>query len=101
MKKSLFVLAVAAYTGIVIANEYDTKAYCKDMSEVIGGSYLIEKSCRDQEMVAKAQLARLAIPSEIEKYCDDMGEFIGGSYVIKQSCVKEEMTAKDALKDNN
>ncbi|HET9639705.1 MAG TPA: hypothetical protein VFP12_10895 [Allosphingosinicella sp.] len=38
------------------APSYDVQAYCETVSDAVGGSYVIEKGCRDQELGAAAEL---------------------------------------------
>lgn len=79
------------------AHAYDTKAYCKTVSESVGGSYVIEEECRKQENVARANLVRTPPPARIDKYCEEVGSAIGGSYTIKEECVRQELQSRGRL----
>jgi hypothetical protein len=93
--------AVAAFvvslTPSAFAQTFDIKAYCKQVSAAVGGSYQIEATCRGQEEAAQRALAAQAIPPEIDRYCTEVARSVGGSYQIKQTCVAQEKAAKSGL----
>jgi hypothetical protein len=74
-------------------------AYCHNMAESTGGSYVIEQGCRQQEVDAWRELssARQAgqIPDDIYRYCT--GAPFGDSYMMSAGCVKQEVEAKQSL----
>jgi len=79
------------------AHAYDIRAYCKTVSDTVGGSYQIEESCQNMERTSRDNLARTVLPARIEKYCEEVGGAIGGSYQIKEACAKQELQAKSRL----
>lgn len=80
------------------AYQYDTASYCKGVSDAIGGSYVIEKSCMEEENSAKHRIDGITIPTRVSNYCDNIAKTIGGSYVIAESCIKEEINARNSMK---
>lgn len=75
----------------------DIGRYCKKVSESVGGSYMIEKGCHDNENNAKNKLSRMKISSRIFNYCKNVADVVGRSYVIMKGCVDMEMKAKGQL----
>jgi hypothetical protein len=47
MKHSKFLIFALCFSGSVSA--YDINSYCCKVSDAVGGSYQIEKVCREQE----------------------------------------------------
>ena len=90
-------LVVLSALMTVSANAYDIESYCKSVSDAIGGSYQIEKTCRNQEYQAKKKIDSMSVPQRIENYCNEVGQAIGGSYQIKLTCIKQELKAKNSL----
>lgn len=83
----------AVSTDISALPGYDIANYCSNVSNTVGGSFMIEKSCRDQEALAAQALADMSIPQRIASYCDQISETTGGSYVIYKTCVEQELHA--------
>lgn len=79
------------------APSYDIVGYCVDVSNAVGGSYVIEKGCRDQEYEARDKSRKRDIPDRVSKYCDDVSRSVGGSYVIFNGCVDQELEAAGQL----
>lgn len=79
---------------------YNINEYCQKVSNAVGGSYIIENSCRRHEQENKNKLNSMQIPSEIRSYCKQLGESVGGSYQITESCVRHEIEAKNKLQQN-
>ena len=79
------------------AHAYDIQAYCKTVSNAVGGSYQIEESCQKMERTSRDNLARTVLPTRIDKYCEEVGGAIGGSYQIKEACAKQELQARSRL----
>ena len=65
-----------------------------------GGSYALEKSCRDMETGAKATLTARSVEPKIMQYCDEVSRFSGGSYGLLDSCISMEEQARNAMKSN-
>ena len=97
--KQIFLLLVGfvALIFAVESNAYDTDAYCKQLSEASGGSYQIEKACRDQENWSMAKISSLSIPIRIDTYCEELGQASGGSYSMKEACIRQELQAKSEI----
>lgn len=77
---------------------FDIAAYCRQVGDAVGGSYQIEKACRDQEYRAKQNIEKMKIPARIEKYCTDVASAVGGSYNIMEACIKQETDAMNSLR---
>ena len=95
MKKVIFSIFVVF--GFVNAYAFDINSYCHQVADSIGGSYVIEKTCREQEHTAKSNISSMSVPSRIEKYCKEVAQSIGGSYVIMETCIQQELEAKNSL----
>lgn len=77
---------------------FDTVAYCRKVSEVGGGSYSVEKTCRDMEADARSELSARNIPSRIYDYCKQVAEVGGGgSYSTMNTCVDMESKSASEL----
>lgn len=98
MKK--YFLSFSLLTLLVSAevSAFNTNSYCKKVSDAVGGSYQIEKTCRDMEHQAKRSLNNMSIPQRIENYCYRVGETVGGSYQIMKSCVDMELDAMRGMR---
>jgi hypothetical protein len=79
------------------APAYDTASYCRQIGDTAGGSYVIERTCRQQEMEALSAIRRMSIPARIQNYCAQIGETAGGSYVIYKTCAEQELEAASSL----
>jgi hypothetical protein len=86
-----------SHSGTGAAPSYDIEAYCATVSESVGGSYVIEKGCRDQEADALSKIRGRDIPSRVARYCGEVSEAVGGSYVIFNGCVDQELGAAAEL----
>lgn len=84
---------------LVSSNSYafDINSYCREVSDAVGGSYQIEKVCRDQEYEAQTKINSMSIPARIKNYCTEVGQAVGGSYQIMQTCIQQELQAKSSL----
>ncbi|MDR6235197.1 hypothetical protein [Pseudomonas oryzihabitans] len=93
------ILAIASATLAVAsqAADYDIKAYCRSVSDAVGGSAQIELTCRKQEERAKASIAGKQAPAKTLAYCQSVGDAIGGSYQILATCINQELAAKAQL----
>ena len=76
---------------------YDIEAYCAEVADMVGGSYSIEKGCRDMEAEAKASLEGRVAEPRIMKYCDEVASMTGGSYSMLEGCIDMEEEARDSL----
>lgn len=77
---------------------FDTNRYCAMIGETAGGSYQIEATCREQEMLARSRASRSSIPSRVVNYCRTIGETAGGSYQIYITCVEQELGAASSMR---
>lgn len=68
------------------------------MANAAGGSYEIEKMCREEEYESQRSIARMQVPARIENYCRKIGQAAGGSYVIMETCIQQEIEAKRNLR---
>lgn len=91
---ALFLISSTAHS---IQYSGDIKRHCKEVSDFSGGSYVIEKSCRDMETEAKNKLARMNAPQRIVRHCREVADFSGKSYSIMVSCVEMEIEAKNGM----
>lgn len=84
----------AADSGAGRSPSYDTNGYCAEVAGVAGGSYVIERTCRQQEAEARGDIRRMSIPGRVYNYCDEVASVgAGGSYVIFRTCVEQELGA--------
>jgi len=95
MKKLLF--STLIIFGFVNVYAFDTNSYCSQVADSIGGSYVIEKTCREQEHKAQSNISSMYVPSRIKNYCKEVAQSIGGSYVIMETCINQEIQAKNSL----
>ena len=96
MKVFLSIVLILLLTGYAMA--YDIKAYCRQVADAVGGSYQIEKTCREQEYQAQDRISRMQIPARIENYCRNVGQAVGGSYQIMETCIQQENEARRSLR---
>ncbi len=89
--------AIWADEATISLPEYDTEAYCAEVAEMAGGSYSLEKGCRDMESEARASLEGRVVEPRIMKYCDDVASMTGGSYSMLEGCIDMEEEARDSL----
>jgi hypothetical protein len=94
---AVFILFFITLLSSTLGYAFDIARYCRTIGQHAGGSYQIEKSCRDMEYEAKAKLARMTIPPRIKRYCQNIGQHAGGSYNIMLSCVEMELEAKRSM----
>ena len=105
MKKAIQILALACLFSLSVPSlaaavpSFNTNAYCKEVAEVGGGSYMIEQGCREMEADAKATVGRMNVPSKTMSYCTEVARAAGrnGSYSILQGCIEMETDAKKSL----
>jgi len=90
-------LVISNILIVINASAYDTISYCEQISEVAGGSYQIEKICRNQEYQAQAKINSMYVPEDIKNYCQKIGKVAGGSYQIMKTCIEQELKAKNSL----
>lgn len=76
---------------------YSISSYCAKVSQSVGGSYVIEKGCREQENAATTKIRARAIPQRVWSYCDKVANSIGGSYIIFDGCVDQEIGAANSM----
>lgn len=76
---------------------FDVAGYCGKVSASVGGSYMIEKGCRDQEYGARAWAAARSTPARVRRYCGEVAGSVGGSYSIYKGCIEQELGAAAAL----
>ena len=81
----------------VNASAFDINEYCIKVSNAVGGSYQIEKACREQENAALTKINSMNVPEHIKKYCEQVGQAVGGSYQIMEACIQQELEAKNSL----
>jgi hypothetical protein len=79
---------------------YDVESYCKQVSDVSGGSAMINNSCIDMEQEAYNNLKSNwdAVAEKTQSYCDQVAGVTGGSYNILQSCIDMENNASNNAK---
>lgn len=83
--------AADASNGVVPL--FDTASYCRQIGDTAGGSYQIERTCRDMEDEARAAIAGRSFPARVARYCTEIGETAGGSYQIMNTCIDMELEA--------
>jgi hypothetical protein len=88
-----FVTAIALVLSMGVANAADpsTAAYC---SRIAGGSYVLEKTCQQQEEQARAALASRNVEPRIRSYCERIAR---DSQVLLQTCIDQEEKAKQSV----
>jgi len=77
--------------------QYDVARYCRRMSDTVGGSYSIEKNCREREEAAWDDIRQMDIPERIRSYCNSMAVVVGGSYLTYRTCADRELDAASQL----
>lgn len=77
--------------------QYDVARYCRRMSDTVGGSYSIEKNCREREEAAWDDVRQMDIPERIRSYCNSMAVVVGGSYLTYRTCADRELDAASQL----
>jgi len=95
MKKLLTLTLVVFFP--VVSHGFDVKNYCKQVSDISGGSYQIEESCLQMEIESRNNINAMKVPSRIKKYCQEIGQIAGGSYAIMEQCIIEELAAKKRI----
>ena len=76
---------------------YDVAAHCQRVSQTTGGSYVIEKGCRDQEATAIRNIRARSIPERVWNFCNEVAGSTGGSYMIFDGCVDQELEAASSM----
>ena len=77
--------------------QYDSVGYCSGLANRVGGSYTIEKTCRESEANAEQSLAEMEVPARVNSYCSRIAGITGGSYRLYKSCVEREMEAASQM----
>lgn len=79
---------------------FDTIGYCETVRHASGGSYSLEKGCRDQEARSYREIREAAseVPADIMSYCGKLGSTAGGSYNMMRGCIVQEVSAKSSLR---
>ena len=95
MKK--IALALWAVSVSANADAFDINSYCRQVANAAGGSYQIEKVCREQETQARSNISSMSVPIRIKNYCSEVGQAAGGSYQIMEVCIQQESQAKSSL----
>lgn len=70
---------------------FNIESYCAKVAEAAGGSYMIEKSCREMERDAATNIPEA--PQRVRSYCERVGDAVGGSYQIYATCIEQELGA--------
>jgi hypothetical protein len=76
---------------------YDAAANCRQLGIAAGGSALVEATCRDQEVTARAWLSSHMTTRHIAGYCRNLGDAAGGLLNVIQTCVVQEEKARAQL----
>lgn len=75
---------------------YDVNGYCRQVSDVGGGSDVIYNGCIDMEQQAynKRKAEWSSLPQKTRSYCDEVARVGGGgSYSILDGCIDMEVGA--------
>lgn len=90
---ALLMAGPAAYAQSI--PRYEPEAYCKQVSDVSGGSAMIFNGCMDMEQDAydKRKAEWPSIPAQTASYCDEVARVSGGSYMILDGCLDMESEA--------
>ncbi|MDR2947030.1 MAG: hypothetical protein LBV79_09820 [Candidatus Adiutrix sp.] len=99
MRLTLTFLLCGASAPLLAAEApaFDTKAYCRSMGDMAGGSSEMELFCRQSEATAKQTIAGLEASDRAVKHCGELGQASGGSYEMMEFCLREEMAAEQKL----
>lgn len=95
--KKLALMFSSLLAASASVNAFDIDYYCRQVSDAVGGSYQIEKACRQQEYEAQSKINSMSVPSKIKNYCTEVGEVVGGSYQIMEACIQQELQVKSSL----
>lgn len=76
---------------------FDTIAYCTRVKAAAGGSYQMEKGCRESERDARGKIENSIVPQDVMNYCRNVGETAGGSYLMMSGCIEQELAAKASM----
>ena len=96
--KDGWIAASAVGTAGLAIPSYNIGSYCKGVADISGGSYVIEKGCRQMEAAAKAAVEGRMVEPRIMKYCDEVASVSGGTYSILDSCITMEQEARDSMR---
>jgi len=91
---SRLLCAMAILSGARQSNAFNINSYCKQVAIAAGGSYQVEKICREQEYGAQRKISSKQIPSRIYNYCKEVGQAGGGSYQMMETCIQKGLEAK-------
>lgn len=100
MQKLLLSGVIACFCTLAEAAEdpnFDTRAYCAQVGEAVGGSKSIELTCVQMERQAKSEWTSRIIELSIANYCSQVASVVGGSYQILGSCGDMEESAAAQL----
>jgi hypothetical protein len=88
-------LASLATTWAQDLPHYDVAAYCRQVSDVSGGSAMIYNGCIEMEQDAynKRKADWPSLSPKTRDYCDEVGRVSGGSYSILDGCIDLEVGA--------
>lgn len=98
------IFAIVAAVGVTLVSpaaiaqsipRYDPAAYCKQVSEISGGSAMIFNGCMEMEQDAynKRKAGWSSISAQAASYCDEVARVSGGSYAILDGCLDMEADA--------
>ncbi|MDR0633559.1 MAG: hypothetical protein LBF91_01095 [Azoarcus sp.] len=91
-------LSVTCASSLALASpQFNIRAYCRQVGDVVGGSAMIEATCREQEAEALREIGRMRASARAMRYCTEVAKVTGGSYQILQSCLEQETTAEQQL----
>ncbi|WP_225665847.1 hypothetical protein [Bordetella bronchiseptica] len=74
---------------------YAPESYCKDVTDMSGGSAMIYSGCIDMEQTSynNLKLTWAGLAEKTQKYCDGVAKVSGGSYMLLEGCVDMETQA--------
>ncbi|PBC11300.1 hypothetical protein [Mesorhizobium sp. WSM3859] len=81
---------------------YDAAGYCRQLSDMGGGSSTVYNSCIDMEQNAynKRKPEWSSLPIKTRNYCDNLASMGGkGSYTVLDSCIDMELGAAGSTPD--
>jgi hypothetical protein len=97
----LFLSLCATAASADAIPRYDVETYCREVSDISGGSEVVYGGCFDMEQGAynRRKAAWNELPSQARKYCDEVARVSGGSYVILDGCLDMENEAGNSRKE--
>lgn len=96
---STLIAAVSLPAAAASDPGFDINGYCTEMSNLSGGSYLIEKTCRRMQFEARREVARMVVAPRSESYCRNLMSYgtAGGDYNTYKTCLKMENDARSSM----